>query len=107
MVTCEVLLASACLPQMFQAIEIDTEAYRDGGSAGNPTILPLVRECTVHDCILVQISPVERPGTPQAAQTFLTEHGAGLGVRASYDLSRLLDDYVRSRWPAAPRVVGS
>ena len=41
------LLASACLPTMFQAIEIDGDAYWDGGYAGNPTITPLVRECEV------------------------------------------------------------
>ena len=40
----EVLLASACLPTLFQAIEIEGEAYWDGGYAGNPTITPLVRE---------------------------------------------------------------
>ena len=43
--TPEVLLASACLPTLFQAIEIDGEAYWDGGYAGNPTITPLIREC--------------------------------------------------------------
>ena len=44
--TPDVLLASACLPTLFQAIEIDGEAYWDGGYSGNPTITPLVRECT-------------------------------------------------------------
>ena len=43
-ITPDVLLASACLPTMFQAIEIDGEPYWDGGFAGNPTITPLVRE---------------------------------------------------------------
>ena len=43
-ITPDVLLASACLPTMFQAIEIDGEPYWDGGYAGNPTISPLVRE---------------------------------------------------------------
>ena len=59
-VTPDVLLASACLPTMFQAIEIDGEPYWDGGYSGNPTITPLVRECKSHDTILVQINPVER-----------------------------------------------
>ena len=44
--TPEALLASACLPTMFQAIEIDGEPYWDGGYSGNPTITPLVRECS-------------------------------------------------------------
>lgn len=65
--TPDVLLASACLPTLFQAIEIDGVPYWDGGYAGNPTITPLVRECLASDTILVQINPVERTGTPRAA----------------------------------------
>ncbi|TDX63103.1 NTE family protein [Methylosinus sp. sav-2] len=63
----EALLASACLPTMFQAIEIDGEAYWDGGYAGNPTITPLVRECASQDTILVQVNPIERKETPRSA----------------------------------------
>ena len=59
-VTPDVLLASACLPTMFQAIEIDGEAYWDGGYSGNPTLSTLVRECKSHDTILVPINPIER-----------------------------------------------
>jgi NTE family protein len=70
-ITPDVLLASACLPTMFQAVEIDGEAYWDGGYAGNPTITPLVRECRSQDTILVQINPVERAGTPRAAREIL------------------------------------
>src|SRR5262245_9231851 len=69
--TPEVLLASACLPTLFQAIEIDGEAYWDGGYAGNPTITPLVRECFSSDTILVQVNPVERPGTPRSARDII------------------------------------
>ena len=64
----DVLLASACLPTLFQAIEIDGEAYWDGGYVGNPTITPLVRECASSDTVLVQVNPVERPGTPRSAR---------------------------------------
>jgi NTE family protein len=67
----DVLLASACLPTMSQAIEIDGEAYWDGGYAGNPTITPLVRESDAHDTILVQINPTERPETPRSAVEIL------------------------------------
>jgi NTE family protein len=70
-ITPDALLASACLPTLFQAIEIDGEAYWDGGYSGNPTITPLVRECTSRDTILVQINPVERPGTPRSARDIL------------------------------------
>ncbi len=66
-VTPSTLLASACLPTMFQAIEIDGEAYWDGGYSGNPTITPLVRECASRDTILVQINPVERKDTLRSA----------------------------------------
>jgi|SRR5271166_100999 len=70
-ITPEVLLASACLPSLFQAVEIDGEAYWDGGYAGNPTITPLVRECVSRDTILIPLNPVERPGTPRTARDIL------------------------------------
>jgi NTE family protein len=70
-ITPDVLLASACLPTMYQAIEIDGEAYWDGGYVGNPTITPLVRESDAHDTILVQINPTERPETPRTATAIL------------------------------------
>lgn len=66
-ITADVLLASACLPTMFQAVVIDGEPYWDGGYSGNPTITPLVRECESHDTFLVQINPVLRPETPKSA----------------------------------------
>jgi NTE family protein len=69
--TPEVLIASACLPTMFQAVEIDGEAYWDGGYSGNPTITPLVRECTSRDTIIVPINPIERKGTPRTASEIL------------------------------------
>jgi NTE family protein len=70
-ITADVLLASACLPTMFRAVEIDGEAYWDGGYAGNPTITPLIRESDAHDTILVQINPRERPDTPRSATEIL------------------------------------
>jgi NTE family protein len=69
--TPDVLLASACLPTLFQAVEIDGEPYWDGGYAGNPTITPLVRECSASDTVLVQVNPVERAGTPRSARDIL------------------------------------
>lgn len=70
-ITPDVLLASACLPSMFQAIEIDGEIYWDGGYTGNPTITPLIQECESSDTLLVQINPVERKGTPKSARDIL------------------------------------
>jgi NTE family protein len=70
-ITPDVLLASACLPTMFQAVEIDGEHYWDGGYSGNPTITPLVRECQSHDTVLVQINPVLRDDVPTSARDIL------------------------------------
>jgi NTE family protein len=70
-ITPDVLLASACLPFMFQAVEIDGEAYWDGGFAGNPTITPLVRECNASDTILVQVNPIERATLPRSAREII------------------------------------
>ncbi|MBS0232491.1 MAG: patatin-like phospholipase family protein [Proteobacteria bacterium] len=70
-ITSDVLLASACLPSLFQAIEIDGESYWDGGYSGNPTITPLIRECSSKDTILVQINPISRPEIPKSARDIL------------------------------------
>ena len=67
----EVLLASACLPTLFQAVEIDGESYWDGGYSGNPTLTPLVNELVSDDTIIIPINPVERPGTPKSANEIL------------------------------------
>jgi NTE family protein len=67
-ITPAALMASACLPQMFQAIEIDGQSYWDGGFAGNPTLVPLITELVSDDTILIPINPIERPGTPRSAR---------------------------------------
>ncbi|TVQ40719.1 MAG: patatin-like phospholipase family protein [Wenzhouxiangella sp.] len=67
-ISADVLLASACLPTLYQAVEIDGVPYWDGGYAGNPTMTPLVRECESNDTILVQINPVVRESTPRSAR---------------------------------------
>jgi len=69
--TPDVLLASACLPTLFHAVEIEGEPYWDGGYSGNPTITPLVRECQSQDTLVVAVNPVERPGTPRSAREIL------------------------------------
>ena len=52
------LLASACLPSLFRAVEIDGESYWDGGYMGNPALFPLIRNCTCEDIVIVQINPI-------------------------------------------------
>ena len=63
--TVDMVMASACLPFMFQAVEIDGEAYWDGGYSGNPSLFPLVDECQSHDIVIVQINPILREGLPR------------------------------------------
>lgn len=70
-VTIDVVLASACLPLLFQAVEIGGEAYWDGGFAGNPSLLPLITESPADDLMLVQINPRIRPDVPTAAADIL------------------------------------
>ncbi|WP_224788799.1 patatin-like phospholipase family protein [Pandoraea terrae] len=67
----DALLASACLPMLYHAVEIDGEAYWDGGYTGNPTITPLIRECESNDTLLVQVNPVERASVPRTAREIL------------------------------------
>ena len=55
--TVDALLASACLPQMFQAVEVDGERYWDGGYSGNPTLWPLIQGGGSRDLIVVQLTP--------------------------------------------------
>ena len=56
--TAETLMASACLPFLFEAVEIDGEFYWDGGYLGNPAIYPLIHECSSSDVVIVQINPL-------------------------------------------------
>ncbi len=69
-VTAESVLASACLPQMSPAVEIDGEAYWDGGFTGNPSLRPLV-ESRVPDILLVQINPMVRHDIPKSAREII------------------------------------
>jgi NTE family protein len=62
----DALLASSCLPQLFQAVTIDGGPYWDGGFVGNPALWPLIYEADALDIVLVQIDPLVREGTPQS-----------------------------------------
>ncbi|HJV95450.1 MAG TPA: patatin-like phospholipase family protein [Albitalea sp.] len=61
----DALLASACLPFLFQAVEIDGEPYWDGGYTGNPALFPLIYDSRALDLLLVRINPLVRNGTPR------------------------------------------
>lgn len=69
--TAAAVMASACLPMMFQAVEIDGEAYWDGGYCGNPALHPLIYKCEGRDIMLVQINPISRDAIPNDAQEIL------------------------------------
>ncbi len=67
-VTAQVCLASACLPYLFQAVEIEGEHYWDGGFMGNPVLYPLFYHTESRDVVIVHINPIERPGPPTAIE---------------------------------------
>lgn len=64
----DALLASACLPQLFRAVEIDGQPYWDGGYSGNPALWPLIYNTPALDVVLVKINPLQRPDTPDTPQ---------------------------------------
>lgn len=65
------VMASACLPYMFEAVEIDGVPYWDGGFTGNPPLMPLYRETDCADTAIVQINPIKTSGAPTAAREIL------------------------------------
>ena len=67
----EAVLASACLPLLFEAVEVDGEFYWDGGYLGNPAIYPLIHECDSSDVVLVHINPMNRPDVPETSRDIL------------------------------------
>ena len=70
-ITADAVLASACLPFMFQAVEIDGEAYWDGGYMGNPAIFPLIYDASLPDVVIVHINPIGRPDVPTTARDII------------------------------------
>lgn len=76
--TVDVLLASACLPKIHHAVEIDGEPYWDGGYSANPAVFPLFYHCDSSDVLLVLLTPLQREGTPRTVEeieTRITELG--------------------------------
>ena len=66
--TSDMVLASACLPFMYQAVVVDQVPYWDGGYMGNPALFPFHSETDTADIVVIQINPVERRGVPKTAQ---------------------------------------
>jgi len=70
--TADMVMASCCLPFIYQAVEIDGEAYWDGGYMGNPALYPLVNDCQSQDIVIVQINPIFREEIPARLRIFST-----------------------------------
>ncbi len=97
--TADMVMASACLPLLYQAVEIDGIPYWDGGYSGNPALFPFFKGCRSADIVVVQINPVERQETPESSQEILnrmneiTFNGSLLKELRAIDLiTRLLDN---------------
>lgn len=98
-ITADAVLASACLPYAFQAVEVDGEPYWDGGYTGNPALYPFFTETECEDIVLIQINPIERSETPKTSQEILERiseitFNASLlrEFRAIDFVNRLIDD---------------
>jgi NTE family protein len=98
-ITTDTILASACLPTMFQAVEIDGEAYWDGGYTGNPALFPLFDARLPDDLVVVNINPLVRDEIPRDAPAILNRineisFNSSLlrELRAIAFVSRLLDE---------------
>lgn len=94
----DAVLASACLPNTFRAVEIDGSSYWDGGYLGNPSLFPLFYSDAPKDVVLITLNPIERPGTPRTAGEIqdrlneITFNSALLGeLRAIAFVQKLLD----------------
>lgn len=105
--TLDALLASACLPALHHSIEIDGEAYWDGGLTANPPLLPLLNHCRADDLIMVLLHPQARAGTPSSAEEIsqrLTEIGFTAGFFAELQGLALAQREAQRGWMAFDRL---
>ncbi len=98
-VSADVLMASACLPFLYEAVEIDGEPYWDGGYLGNPAIFPLIYNCDSPDVLVVRVNPIRREDLPKTARGILNRineisFNSSLmrEMRAIAFVTRLIDD---------------
>ncbi|MGP8231509.1 MAG: patatin-like phospholipase family protein [Methylovirgula sp.] len=115
--TADHVMASACLPALFRAVEIDGERYWDGGYMGNPAIFPFFYGSRCADIVIVQINPIERQAVPRSARDIqnrldeITFNGALMGELRAIDFvvhlidagKLSMDDYMR---PLVHRIAG-
>ncbi len=98
-VSLDAVMASACLPHLFQAVEVDGERYWDGGYMGNPALFPIIYDCDSADIVVVHINPLNRCDEPKTAQEILNRvneisFNSSLmrEMRAIAFVTRLIDD---------------
>ncbi len=99
----DAVLASACLPALYRAVEIDGEPYWDGAFAANPPVLPLLAECTVGDVLMVLLSPMSHGPTPDTVAE-IRDRSQQLAFNAAFltemrSLVRMRDYLGRFPWP--------
>lgn len=70
-ITTDVVMASACLPQLFQAVQIGDDHYWDGGYMGNPALFPLFYHTDSRDVLVIHINPIERDELPTTSADIL------------------------------------
>ncbi len=94
----ESLLASACLPTMFKAVEVDGEYYWDGGFIGNPAIYPLIYNTDATDIVVIQLRQAYRAELPTTADAIADRHKEITfnscllrEMRAIYFVTKLID----------------
>lgn len=98
-ISAEMVMASACLPQLFQAVEVDGEHYWDGGFMGNPVLYPLFYHTRSRDVLIVHINPIARDKVPTTAEEILDRvneitFNSSLikEMRAIHFVQKLIDD---------------
>lgn len=98
-ITVDALMATSCLPTLFQAVEVNGEFYWDGGFIANPAIFPLINECTTKDIVVVQLTKSRCPHVPQQREdinwrfTEITFNSCLIReIRAIYLINRLIEE---------------
>ncbi len=106
-ITVEAVLASACLPQVHHAVEIDGRLYWDGGFSANPDLVTLADESPIGDTLLVLLNPIENPARPRSAREIASEVSRVTFtqplVRDIMEIAALARDYPpRTTWRSRP-----
>jgi NTE family protein len=104
-ISAEAVLASACLPTIHRAVEIDGEPYWDGAYAANPAVFPLFYECFARDNVIVLLSPLDHGPTPQTA-TEIQHRSADIAFNATFLREMRMFAFLRERAEQSPAAAG-